>query len=63
MGRAEKMCLGEKLPGERGGMFAPHRDGEMTAGDRFSMVEPKMSKESMAALIDVLWEILEEEGL
>ena len=34
---------------------------ETSVGDRFSLVEPKMSKESKAALIDVLREILEDE--
>lgn len=34
-----------------------------TSGDHFSVVEPKMSKKSRAALIDVLREILEDEGM
>jgi hypothetical protein len=33
---------------------------ETTAGDRFSVVEPKLSHASKAALIDVLRGILEE---
>jgi hypothetical protein len=32
-----------------------------TRGDHFSVVEPKMSKATKAALIDVLREILKEE--
>jgi hypothetical protein len=49
----------EKVPGENGVgcVFAT------TSGDHFSVVEPRMSKESKAALIDVLREILEEEGV
>lgn len=35
---------------------------ETNVGDGFSVIEPKMSKASKAALIDVLWENLEEEG-
>jgi hypothetical protein len=58
MAQAGKMHLVEKVPGENGTVcvFAT------TSGDHFSVVEPKMSKESKAALIDVLREILEEGG-
>jgi hypothetical protein len=35
---------------------------ETSVGDRFSVLEPRMSKTSRAALIDVLREILEEES-
>jgi hypothetical protein len=36
---------------------------ETSTGNRLSVVEPKMSEATKAALIDVLREILEEEGL
>jgi hypothetical protein len=50
MVQAGKMHLVEKVPGENGTVcvFAP------TSGDHFSVVEPRMSKESRAATIDVL---------
>jgi hypothetical protein len=58
MVQAGKMRLVEKVPGENRTLcvFAT------TSGDHFSVVEPKMSKESKAALIDVLREILKEGG-
>jgi len=64
MVQAGVMRLVEKVPGETGKVcvFAPRRDGETTVGERFSVMEPKMSNASKAALIDVLREILEEEG-
>jgi hypothetical protein len=55
MVEAGKMRLVEKVPGEHVCVFAT------TRGERFSMVEPKMSKVSKAALIDVLREIFEDE--
>jgi hypothetical protein len=55
--QAGKMCLPQTILGENGRVCV----FETTAGDRFRVVEPKMSKESRAALIDVLREILEEE--
>jgi hypothetical protein len=57
MAQAGKRHLVEMVPGENGTVcvFAT------TSGDHFSVVEPQMSKESKAALIDVLREILEEE--
>lgn len=55
MVQAGKMHLVEKVPGENGAVcvFAT------TSGNHFSVVEPRMSKESRAALIDVLRDILE----
>jgi hypothetical protein len=57
MVQAGKMRLVEKVPGENGGIcvFAT------TRGDHFRVVQPKISKETKAALIDVLREILEDE--
>jgi hypothetical protein len=66
MVEAGKMHLVEKVPGEP--VLADGPGNGMvcvfatTSGDHFSVVEPKMSKESKAALIDVLREILEDEG-
>jgi hypothetical protein len=51
------MCLPQTLLGENGRVCV----FETTAGDRFRVVGPKMSKASKAAPIDVLREILEEE--
>jgi hypothetical protein len=53
------MHLVEKVPGENGTVcvFAT------TTGDHFSVVDPKMSKESKAAPIDALREMLEDEGV
>jgi hypothetical protein len=58
MAQAGKMRLVEMVAGENGTVcvFAT------TIGDHFSVVEPKMSKESKAAPIDVLRGILAEEG-
>ena len=63
--KAGKLRLVEKFSVEGGRIcvFAPCRDGETMVGKRFSVVEPKMSREQKAALIDVLREILEEEGV
>jgi hypothetical protein len=57
MVQAGKMRLVEKVPGENGVVcvFAT------TRGDHFRVVQPKISKETKAALIDVLREILEDE--
>jgi hypothetical protein len=67
MAQAGKMRLVEKVPGEPVLADGPGNGTvcvfETTSGDHFSMVEPKMSKESKAALIDVLREILEEEKI
>jgi hypothetical protein len=66
MVEAGKMHLVEKVPGEP---VLADRPGNgtvcvfaTTSGDHFSVVEPKMSKESRAALIDVLRQILREAG-
>jgi hypothetical protein len=58
MVEAGKMHLVKKVPGENGTVcvFAT------TSGDHFRVVEPKMSKATKAALIDVLREILREES-
>jgi hypothetical protein len=53
------MCLPQTILGENGRV----RVFETSVGARFSVLEPRMSKASRAALIDVLREILEEEGL
>jgi hypothetical protein len=67
MVQAGKMLLVEKVPGEPVLADGPG-DGVVcmfatTSGDHFSVVEPKLSKASKAAVIDVLREILEEENL
>ena len=56
MAQAGKMRLVDKVPSEYGSVcvFAPCRDGKTTVGDRFNVVEPKISREQKAALIDVL---------
>jgi hypothetical protein len=59
MAQADKMRLAEKVPGENGVVCV----FTMTSGDHFNVVEPRMSKESKAAVIDVLREILAEEGM
>ena len=58
MAQAGKMRLVEKVPGEHGTVcvFAT------TRGDHFGVVKPKMSEEQELALIDVLREILRDEG-
>jgi hypothetical protein len=60
MVEAGKMHLVEKVPGGPGNrvvcVFAT------TRGDHFRVAEPKISKATKAALIDVLREILREEG-
>ena len=63
--KAGKLRLVKKVSGKRGRIcvFASCRDGERTVGKCFRVVEPKMSREQKAALIDVLREILEEEGV
>jgi hypothetical protein len=59
MVEAGKMRLVEKVPGENGTVcvFAT------TSGDHFSVTRPAMSREQEAALIDLLREILEAEGV
>jgi hypothetical protein len=49
----------ERVPGENSKVYV----FETTAGERFNVVEPKMTEASKAALIDVLREILEDEGI
>jgi hypothetical protein len=58
LAQAGVMHLVQKVPGEKGMVcvFAT------TRGDHFGVVEPKLSREQEAALIDVLREILREEG-
>jgi hypothetical protein len=64
MVEAGVMRLVEKVPGEHGKVcvFASCRDGKTTTGERFSLVKPALSRDQEAALIDMLREILEEEG-
>ena len=59
MAEAGKMRLVEKVPGEHGKIcvFAT------TSGDHFSVVRPALSRDQEAALIDVLREILKDEGV
>ena len=66
MVQAGKMRLIEKVPGEP--VLADGPGNRVvcvfqTRCDRFSVVEPKLSQASKAALIDVLREILEEEDV
>ena len=58
MAEAGKMRLVEKVPGETGMIcvFAT------TSGDHFGVVKPDLSRDQEAALIDVLREILKDEG-
>jgi hypothetical protein len=58
MAQAGVIRLVEKVPGENGVVcvFAT------TNGDHFGVTRPAMSREQEAALIDVLREILEDEG-
>ena len=58
MVEAGKMHLVEKVPGELGTVCV----FETTAYDRFSVTRPAISKEQEMALIDMLREILEDEG-
>jgi hypothetical protein len=66
MSQAGKMHLVEKVPGELVLADGPGNGTvcvfATTSGDHFNVVEPKMRKESKAALIDVLREILEDEN-
>jgi hypothetical protein len=48
----------EKVSGERGEVYV----FQTRAGDRFHVARPDISKEQEAALIDVLREILKDEG-
>ena len=57
MVRAGKMRLIEHVPGEGGRICV----FQTTVGRRFNLVEPKLSKTSKAALMDVLQEILKDE--
>ena len=61
---AGKMRLVEKVPGERGEIcvFAPCRDGKTAARVKYSVTRPALSRDQEAALIDVLREILKDEG-
>ena len=58
MVEAGKMRLVDKIPSESGVVYVFHT----TVGDRFSVTRPALSREQEAALIDVLREILREEG-
>jgi hypothetical protein len=58
MVEAGKARLVETRPGEAGKICV----FESSVGERFSVVVPKMNKESKAALIDTLREMLEDEG-
>jgi hypothetical protein len=64
MVEAGKMRLVEKRSSEPALAGRPENGRvcvvETSVGDRFSVLEPKMSEESRAALVDVLREILEE---
>jgi hypothetical protein len=55
---AGRMHLVEKVPGERGVVCV----FQTALGDRFQVARPAISKEQEAALIDVLREILKDEG-
>jgi hypothetical protein len=59
MVEAGRMRLVETVPGENGGICV----FETIVGDKFSVTRPAMSVEQEAALIDVLREVLKEEGL
>jgi len=59
MVEAGVMRLVEKVPGENGEICV----FETVAWDRFSVTKPVLSRDQEAALIDVLREILKEEGL
>jgi hypothetical protein len=43
-------------------LFAPCRDGKTVARVKFSITKPAISRDQEAALIDVLREILRDEG-
>ena len=59
MVEAGVMRLVEKVPGENGEIFV----FETVARVKFSVTKPALSRDQEAALIDVLREILKEEGL
>jgi len=59
MVEAGVMRLVEKVPGENGEICV----FETVAWERFSVTRPALSRDQEAALIDVLREILKEEGL
>ena len=59
MVEAGKMRLVEKVPGENGEICV----FETVARVKFSVTRPALSRDQEAALIDVLREILKEEGL
>jgi hypothetical protein len=58
MVEAGVMRLVEKVPGEHGRVCV----FETTRAERFSVVKPALSRDQEVALIDVLREILKEEG-
>jgi len=64
MVEAGLMRLVEKVPGEHGKVcvFAPCRDGKTVARVKFRVTRPALSRDQEAALIDVIREILKEEG-
>jgi hypothetical protein len=62
MVEAGVMRLVEKVPGEIC-VFAPCRDGKTVARVKFSVTKPALSRDQEAALIDVLREILKDEGV
>jgi hypothetical protein len=64
MVEAGVMRLVEKVPGENGEIFvfAPCRDGKTVTRAKFSVTKPALSRDQEAALIDVLREILKDEG-
>jgi hypothetical protein len=65
MVEAGVMRLVEKVPGENGEIFvfAACRDGKTVARVKFSVTRPALSRDQEAALIDVLREILKDEGV
>lgn len=58
MAQAGKMRLVKKVAGESGQIYV----FKTIVGDKFSVARPAISKEQEAALIDVLQEILKDEG-
>jgi hypothetical protein len=65
MVEAGVMRLVEKVPGENGEIcvFAPCRDSKTVARRKFSVTRPALSRDQEAALVDVLREILRDEGV
>jgi hypothetical protein len=58
MVEAGRMCLVEKVPGEHGEVCV----FETIARVKFSVTRPELTRDQGAALLDVLWEILKDEG-